>query len=181
MTQQNPWKRVSSKVVYKNPWITVREDQVIRPDGKDGIYGVVQPRIATGVIALTPTREIVLIGQYRYPVECYSWEIVEGGGDDGETPLAAAKRELREEAGIEAHKWQQLGDVVHLSNCHSSEQAYFFVAEDLSFGVPQPDSFEILQTQTVPFERALAMVDQGEITDAMSIIAILRLERLWRS
>ena len=109
MSTENPWKRIESRTVYTNPWLTLREDRVIRPDGKSGIYTVVETRIATGVVALTPDEEIYLIGQYRYPTEEYSWEIVEGGSDPGEDPLDTAKRELREEAGLVAAQWAAPG------------------------------------------------------------------------
>jgi len=102
---QNPWQTKSSRLVYENAWIRVREDQVTCPDGQPGIYGVVETRIATGVIALTPQHEIYLVGQFRYPTGEYSWEIIEGGTEDGEEPLAAAKRELQEEAGLVARTW----------------------------------------------------------------------------
>ena len=173
----NPWKIRAERVAYKNPWITIRECDVIRPDGKPGIYGIVDTRIATGVIAVTPENEIFLVGQYRLPVNVYSWEIIEGGSDSGESPMEAAKRELHEEAGITAALWQQLGGEVHLSNCHSSEVGYFFIAEHLTYSEATPDETELLAIKKVPFKSALVMVDSGEIQDAMSIIAILRASR----
>ncbi|MCB0344448.1 MAG: NUDIX hydrolase [Bdellovibrionales bacterium] len=173
----NPWKTVSSKNIYTNPWLSLREDQVIRPDGQPGIYSVVETRIATGVIALTPEMDVYLVGQYRYPTECYSWEIVEGGTDDEETALAAIKRELQEEAGLLAAKWHNLGGKIHISNCISAEVARLFVATDLSQTQSAPDGTEVLEVRVEPFEHCLQMVERGEITDAMSIIALLRLEQ----
>lgn len=178
--ERNPWKTVSTRTVYTNPWITVREDQVIRPDGNPGIYGVVETRIATGVIALTPQFEVFLVGQYRYPTGIYSWEIIEGGADPGEPPLEAAKRELREEAGVLATEWEQLGDEVHLSNCFSSERALFYLARGLTETEREPEGTEVLQIRTAPLVECLGMVDRGEIKDAMSVIALLRLERQLR-
>ncbi len=128
MNRANPWKTLQSKVTYQNAWITVREHDVIRPDGKPGIYGVVETRIATGVVALTDSHEIYLVGQYRYPTNEYSWEIIEGGSDPQETALDAAKRELKEEAGLMAASWEPLGSEIHLSNCHSSEVGFLFTA-----------------------------------------------------
>ena len=177
MPTRNPWKRLSSREVYRNPWLTLREDQVIRPDGSEGIYSVVETRIATGVCALTPNRELYLVGQYRYPTDVYSWELVEGGTDDGETPLEAIQRELREEAGLVARTWTPLGGEIHMSNCISSEVGYLFVAEDLEEVEPDPECTEVLQVKRVSFDEALAMVDSGEIVDAFSIMGILRLER----
>ena len=127
MTPKNPWKTLSSRPIYENPWLRLREDQVIRPDGKEGIYGVVDTRLAVGVIALTPEKEIFIVGQWRYPLNRYSWEIIEGGGDPNEDGLVTAKRELKEEAGLVAETWRTLGGEVHLSNCFSSERAVFFV------------------------------------------------------
>ncbi len=170
---QNPWKTLSSRPIYSNPWISVREDQVIRPDGQPGIYGVVETRISTGILALTPDEELYLVGQYRYTMGEYSWEIIEGGTDEGEEPLDAAKRELREEAGLVAEHWEPLGGEIHVSNCHSSERGYLFVARGLSHVGASPDPTEELRIKKVPFDTALAMVMRGEIKDAIAIIGIL--------
>lgn len=178
MERKNPWKTLDSKVVYQNPWITVREHQVIRPDGKPGIYGVVEARIATGVVALTPKQEIYLVGQFRYATNEYSWEIIEGGTDRDETPLSAAVRELQEEAGLIAQKWSPLGGEIHLTNCHSSEIGQLYLAEDLSTTDTNPDGTELLELRKIPFAQAVQMVDAGEIKDAMSIIGINRTAEL---
>jgi 8-oxo-dGTP pyrophosphatase MutT (NUDIX family) len=175
--ERNPWKTLGTKVVYENPWIRVREDDVIRPDGKPGIYGVVQTRIATGVVALTEDRQVYLIGQWRYPHEEYSWEIVEGGSDDDETALEAARRELREEAGLEARHWEPLGDELHLTNCHSDERGYLFLATGLTEVGAAPDGTEELAVKKLPLEDALAMLDRGEIKDAMTVMGLLLLAR----
>lgn len=177
MSERNPWKTISSRDVYANLWMKVREDQVIRPDGNPGIYGVIEARVATGVVALTPEHEVFLVGQYRYTTDEYSWEIIEGGADPGEEPIEAARRELKEEAGIVASHWEQLGGVVHLSNCISSEIGYLFVARDLEFTEPDPDGTEDLTLKRLPFSEALAMLDRGELKDSMTIIGLLRLSR----
>lgn len=179
--QCNPWKTVSTRIVYSNAWIKVREDNVIRPDGKPGIYGVVESRAATGVVAVNSAFEICLVGQYRYPVNTYSWEIIEGGAEFGEAPIEAVKRELREEAGLAAQAWEQLGNVIHLSNCHSSEEGYLYLAQELTAVQSAPDATEELQLKYVPFAECVTMVESGEITDAMSIIGILRAERVLKS
>jgi len=181
MTERNPWTTLSSRVVYTNPWITVREDQVIRPDGQPGIYGCVETRLATGVVALTPSREVYLVGQYRYTMGEYSWEIVEGGSDPGEDALTAVKRELREEAGLVAARWRPLGGEIHLTNCHSNERAWLYLATELTEVPPDPEGTEELKVKTVPLEEALRMVDDGRIRDAMSILGLLRLDRLVRA
>lgn len=178
MTIGNPWKQLSTRLVYENPWIRVREDQVISPTGSSGIYGVVECKIATGIVALTEDQQVYMVGQYRYPTDTYSWEIPEGGGNDGETPLVTAQRELREEAGLVATDWQPLGGEIHLSNCFTSERGYLFLARGLSQGASQPDETEALQVKTVPFRECLRMVESGEIVDSLTIIAILRAARV---
>ncbi len=175
MSTDNPWTTTGTRTVYRNPWITVREDQVIRPDGTPGIYGVVDTRIATGVVALTPDDDVYLVGQYRYAIDRYSWEIIEGGGPHWDDPQDIAARELREEAGLTAAGWRPLGHEFHTSNCITSEVAYLFVATDLAQTTPDPDPTEVLAIRTVPFARSLDMVRSGEITDAMSVMALLLL------
>jgi len=179
--ERNPWRTLESREIYKNPWIRVREDQVVRPDGSEGIYGVVETRIATGAVALTDDGEIYLVGQYRYPTDMYSWEVPEGGADPGEDPLAAIQRELQEEAGVIAEEWTQLGGVIHLSNCFTAEIGYVYIARNLREVPSEPEATEVLQVRKVPFAEAVAMVDGGEIVDAMSMLAILRAERFLRS
>lgn len=175
MTIENPWKRTGSRVVYTNPWISVREDQVIRPDGKRGIYGVVETRVATGAVPLTEDGRIYLVGQYRYPLDCYSWEVPQGGADPGEQPLAAVQRELLEETGLEAAQWVPLGGEIHLSNCISSERGFLWIARGLErTAEPEPEGTEVLAVKCIPLEEAYAMLLSGEITDAMSIIALHR-------
>jgi 8-oxo-dGTP pyrophosphatase MutT (NUDIX family) len=177
MSTDNPWTTTGSKVVYENSWIRVREDQVIAPGGRETIYGVVETRIATGVLAMNEAQEIYLVGQFRYPMNEYSWEIIEGGADLNEEPLAAAKRELAEEAGLVAAHWEPLGSEVHVSNCISSERGYLYLARGLTEVPASPEDTEILQIKKVPLSDALAMVDSGEIKDSLSIIALLRAAR----
>lgn len=177
--ERNPWTTLSSKVVYENAWMRVREDQVLRPDGEPGIYGMVVKGAATGVVAIDEQDRVVLVGQYRYPTSRYSWEIVEGGAEAGETPLEAIQRELAEETGLAARSWEPLGGEVQISNCVTAELGYLFVARDLyAVGDPSPDATEELRVERVPFAEALARVDSGEISDAFSVIALLRLARL---
>ena len=171
----NPWKTLSSSQIYTNPWFSVREDRVIAPDGRSDIYHVVSAgRVAVGIVPLWEDGSITLVGQYRYPVQEYSWEIPEGGGDVGSEPVESAKRELREETGLLADTWQYLGRV-HTSNCFVDEVCHLFVATHLRQGPADPSPEEILQVQRLPFQEAVTMVRDGSITDAISIAAIFHL------
>lgn len=175
--RKNPWTTKSSRPVYENPWIRVREDEVIRPDGEGGIYGVVSLKnVATGVIAMDEAGRIALVGQWRYPLEQWSWEIPEGGAPEGEDPLDAAKRELREETGITAGNWRILLRS-HISNCVTDEVAIVYLATRLDCGVPSPDPEEELEVRWVSFDEAIRMVEAGEITDAVSQLGILAAAR----
>ena len=174
----NPWQTLSSRPVYDNPWIHVREDQVIRPDGKPGIYGVVHYKnLAIGILAVDDEGYVQLVGQYRYAMNRYSWEIPEGGCAEGEDPLRAAERELLEETGLQARNWKLVGEA-DLSNSVSDEKALWYLATGLTQGKPQPDGTEVLQHRRVPLAEALRMIDTHEITDALSIIALLHYARL---
>ncbi len=170
---RNPWKTVSSKEVYKNAWIRVREDQVIRPDGKPGIYGVVEFPGSAGIVALNDKKEIALVGQWRYTLNRYSWEIPTGAIDKGESPLEAAKRELHEESGLSAKQWKTLG-TMDTSNGVTNEVAHLFLATDLTQGANAPEAVEDFAFQWIPFERAVDMVLKNEITESLSIATILR-------
>lgn len=175
---KSPWQTVSSRYPYENAWMRIREDQVVRPDGAPGIYGVVETMRAAGVVALTRDHEVVLVGQYRYPTKVYSWEIVEGGTRPHEHPIDAVRRELREEAGLAAKHFMLLGPEMHLSNALTDERAFLYLAWELSETAADPEGTEVLDVQRVPLRAALGMVRRGEIVDAMSIVAIERAARL---
>ena len=169
----NPWRTLASRQVYDNAWINVREDSVIRPDGEQGIYGVVHfKNIAVGILAVEDD-SIYLVGQYRYTLEQYSWEIPEGGCPEGEDPLDAAKRELAEETGLRAENWEKMG-TAHLSNSSSDELAIWFLATGLKQGEHNPEGTERLTIRRIAFNEALEMVFKGEITDALSQLAIMQ-------
>jgi 8-oxo-dGTP pyrophosphatase MutT (NUDIX family) len=175
----NPWRTLDSRRVYENPWIAVREDSVVRPDGEPGIYGVVHYKnTAVGVLPLEDDH-VYLVGQYRYPLERYSWEIPEGGCPEHEEPLSAARRDLREETGLEAKSWRRLGEAF-LSNSVADEYAVWFLATDLVPGERQPEGTEVIGVRRVPLREAVAMAMDGRITDALSVLALTTyaLERL---
>ncbi|HKG55661.1 MAG TPA: NUDIX hydrolase [Candidatus Limnocylindrales bacterium] len=173
--RESPWRRHSRDVAYENAWITVWHDDVTRPDGGAGVYGVVHFRsVAVGVVAIDEHDEVTLVGQYRYTLDAWSWEIPEGGVPFGEDPLDGARRELREETGIEAADWREIGRF-HLSNSVSDEAAVAYVATGLTTGVASPDETEALDVTRVPFDEALAMTLDGRITDALSVLALQRI------
>jgi 8-oxo-dGTP pyrophosphatase MutT (NUDIX family) len=170
----NPWEKLSTRVVYDNPWIRVREDAVVRPDGRQGIYGVVHfKNVAVGVLAVE-AGDLYLVGQFRYTLERYSWEIPEGGCPAGEAPLQAARRELEEETGLRAKRWTKMGEA-HLSNSVSDELAIWFLARELEQCARRPEGTEKLLVRRVSLDKALEMVNSGEITDALSMLAIQQL------
>jgi 8-oxo-dGTP pyrophosphatase MutT (NUDIX family) len=175
---RNPWKMLSSRIVYKNRWLRVREDQVLRPDGGPGIYGVVEIRPSVGVLAINANDEVAIAGQWRYALGRYSYEIVRGGSEEGETDfLAVAKRELREEAGFKAREWEPLG-AVDVCNGVTTDVQHLFVARDLTFVGTNQDPFEEIHTDWRPFSEAVRMVLEGEITEVCSVAAILKYQAL---
>lgn len=166
--------RHSRRVAYENAWITVWHDEVSRPDGSPGIYGVVHfGNLAAGVVAFDDEDRIALVGQHRYTLDRESWEIPEGGVPPTETALEGIQRELREETGVEASDWQELGRL-DLSNSVTDEEAVLFIARGLRHGEATPEPTESLSVRWVPFDEAVAMTRDGRITDAISVAAILR-------
>jgi 8-oxo-dGTP pyrophosphatase MutT (NUDIX family) len=175
-----PWTRHARREAYRNPWITVYHDDVTRPDGEAGVYGVVHfANVAVGVVAIDDQDRVVLVGQHRYPLDAVSWEIPEGGSPHGEDPLDGGRRELLEETGLTARTWRQIGRY-ELSNSVSDETAIVYLATDLSEGIAQPEGSEQLELRWLPFDQVLAMVASGEIADALSVLPLqaLALERL---
>ena len=177
---KNPWTTLDSTTAYENQWIKVTHHNVLNPSGNPGIYGVVHYKnLAIAIVPLDKDNNTWLVGQYRYTLDEYSWEVPEGGGPLGELPLESAKRELLEETGIRADAWQEVGKL-HLSNSVSDEVGLVFVAKDLHFGEAKPDETEDLKIKKLPFEEAVEMVARGEITDALAVSAILKVDLLMR-
>jgi len=167
-----PWRRRSRTQVYANAWITVWHDEVDRPDGSPGIYGVVHfANEAVGVVVLDDDDRVLLVGQHRYTLDRYSWEIPEGGSPSGEPAVEGAKRELLEETGVTADGWRPIRRFT-LSNSISDESGVLFAARARSHEAPSPDPTEDLAIRWVPFDDAIAMIDRAEIVDAMSIMAL---------
>lgn len=177
--EENPWKTLEAKAIYENPWIQLTEFDVINPGGGTGIYGKVHfKNRAVGVMVLDNQGNTYLVGQYRYTIDEYSWEIPEGGGPIESDPLESAKRELLEETGLVAQQWELLAEM-HLSNSVSDELAILYLATDLTQYQSEPEETEALQIKKLPFEAAFQMVMDGSIKDSMSVAAILKTKLLF--
>ncbi len=174
--QINPWKILDQKKIYENPWIELTEFQVINPTGGNGIYGKVHfKHKAVGVIPLDENWNTWLVGQYRFTLNQYSWEIPEGGGEMDEDTLNEAKRELLEETGLIAKNWTKIL-TMHLSNSVTDEWAVIYLARGLEQKDAQPDETEKLSVKKIPFDEVVQMVEDGLITDAMAVAAIQKIQ-----
>jgi ADP-ribose pyrophosphatase len=171
-----PWLKKRSEIKYDNPWIQISHEEVVNPNGGDGIYGVVHYKnLAIGIIPIDHEGNTWIVGQHRYPLNEYSWEIPEGGGALHVDPLVSAKRELLEEVGITANNWDLLIEM-RLSNSVSDEKALIYVATDLQYQASEPEESEQLEIRKIPFDQLLEMAIKGEITDSMSVAAIFKLQ-----
>lgn len=173
MTAKNPYDLLSSKEVYRNPWIRVREDRVKNPDGSDGVFGVVDGKPGSTVLAVNALGEAHLIREFKYGIGRWSTEAVSGGIEPGETPLEAARRELREETGLTAAEWHELGTVDPFTAVVKCPN-YLFLALGTEEGQNSPDSGELIECFRVPFSGALQMVIDGQITHSASCVVILK-------
>jgi 8-oxo-dGTP pyrophosphatase MutT (NUDIX family) len=170
-----PWRRRMRRTAYENPWITIWHDEVDRPDGSPGIYGTVHfANVAVGVVVLDDEDRVLLVGQHRYTLDRYSWEIPEGGVPSTETPEDGARRELLEETGVTADEWRPLVRF-DLSNSVTDETGWVFAARAIGHGTATPDPTEDLAIRWVAFDDALAMIERGDITDAITILGLHRL------
>ena len=170
----NPWVTKSSNAIYENPWIEIIEHQVVNPAGNDGIYGVVHFKTkAIAIIPLDENKNTWLVGQYRYPLNSYEWEIVEGGCHEGYTPLETAAQELHEEVGLKAESYQMILEM-QLSNSTTDEVSYTYIAKGLTYIGEEPEEDERLAIRKVPFEEVYQMVLKGEIRDSLSVASVLK-------
>ena len=175
----NPWVTQSKKIVYENSWIQVEAHRVLNPVGKEGIYGTVHFKsIAVGAVPLNVNLDTWLVGQYRYTVDEYSWEIPEGGCPLNTDPLTTAKKELKEETGLVAKKWTKGLDRLWLSNSVCDEEAVFYVAQDLEMGESELEDTEDITLWKLPFEKACSMALNGEIRDILSVLSLIQTKRM---
>lgn len=180
MEERGPWKTLKAEERYATPWISVSHHEIIDPSGREGIYGVVHFRnLAVGIIPLDADGNTWIVGQYRYPINAYSWEIIEGGAPRDQPPIDGAVRELREEAGIVAKHWTEVLRM-DLSNSASDEEAIIYVAQGLTFFEPEPDHNEQLEIRKLPFHELVAMVVRGELRDSLTVAGVLKVDRLLR-
>ena len=181
-SKSNPWTTKKSETIYENPWIHVVKNDVINPNGGDGEYTVVHFRNrAVSAVPIDEHGYTWLVGQYRYTMDSFEWEVPEGGGPMNEEALESAKRELQEETGLIANRWDMLFSDVQLSNSVTDELAYGFVARDLTQCEAAPDETELLQVKRLPFEEAIEMIYRNEIRDGFSILSLLQAQHLLRS
>lgn len=176
---KNPWITKTTATVYESAWIKVDRSDVINPVGNPAVYSVVHfKNLAIGILAIDKDFNIWLVGQYRYPLKEYSWEIPEGGGPIGIDPVESARRELKEEAGIVAKRYEEF-QRLHLSNSATDELAITFLATDLSFEESEPEESEVLQIKKLHLDEAFNWCMQSKITDAISVAAILKAKWLY--
>lgn len=175
---RNPWTTLSERTVYDNAWLRISHREVQTPAGTDGIYGVVHfKNHAVGIVPVDEEGYTWLVGQFRYTLNAYSWEIPEGGCPVGTDTLETAKRELREETGLQAREWTRLLEF-HTSNSVTDEWGVAYLARGLTQGQAAPEDTEELQLRRLPLREAVAMVMDGRITDALSIMALQRVALL---
>jgi 8-oxo-dGTP pyrophosphatase MutT (NUDIX family) len=171
---KQPWQTLAARLIYDNAWIRVEEHDVINPSGATSIYGkVCFKNLAVAIVALDEAENLVLVGQHRYTLGEYSWELPMGGAPATETPLGAAQRELKEETGVHAQDWREVKRL-HTSNSITDELALVYLARELTNGEPQFEATEDLRIRKLPLTEAVRWVLDGRITDAVSAAGILK-------
>jgi ADP-ribose pyrophosphatase len=171
-----PWRTISTRPVYVNPWMRVREDIAEMPDGRRTLYGVIETAAAVGILPFVDADTVMLVGQYRYVARAFQWEIPTGGMMTGESELVAAQRELAEEAGYRAGHLEKLC-TFHSSKSVMDETAHLYIATDLTPMSHEPDATEFIECRAWPFADVLEMVVRSEIVDAMTVVAVLHAAR----
>ena len=172
--QDNPWTFIDGHTAYESPWISVSHHNVLNPAGNPGTYSIVHfKKWAIGILPLDQDNNTWIVGQYRYPLKKYTWEIPEGGGDLDTDMLESAKRELKEEVGIIAADWQ-LVQQLQLSNSATDEIAFIYIARDLTFTESEPDEDEELRVRKIHFDELYELVKKGEVTDSLTVAAVLK-------
>ncbi len=171
---ENPWTKLSREVKYENNWVRLEEDKVLNPAGNPGIYGVVHFKTyAVAIIPLDENNNTWIVGQYRYPLQSYEWEVVEGGCPENTSPLETAHRELIEEVGLKAAQMKLILEM-QLSNSTTDEISYTYIARGLTYVGEQPEEDEKLSIRKIPFEELYQMTLRGEIRDSLSVASILK-------
>ncbi len=174
----NTWKKLNGKTIYENPWIRLEEDDVINPGGGKSIYGKVHfKNYAIGIIPLDSEMNTWLVGQWRYPLNEYSWEIPMGGGPLNEDIEKSAKRELKEETGLSCGSLELI-QTIHTSNSVTDEIGFIYMARELTQGETEFEETEDLEIMKIPFSKVLAMTLDGQITDSLSVAGILKMARI---
>ena len=177
----NPWQTLGTEIKYQNPWIRVRQDEIINPSGKPGVYGVVSMKNkAIGIVPIDSEGNTWLVGQYRYALSEYSWEIPMGGGPVELDVLESAQRELREETGLLAARWTRIARL-HTSNSVTDEEGFVFLAEELTQGEWEPEETEDLRLWKLPLAQAVELCMSDRITDAISVAGLLKAEKVLAS
>lgn len=172
--EDNPWTILHTEQVFESPWIRVVKHDVINPGNQPGIYAVTHfKNIALGILPLDEDLNTWIVGQYRFPINAYSWEIPEGGGALDIDPIDSAKRELKEETGIVAGEWELIQQL-HTSNSATDEVAYIYIARNLTFEEAEPEPSEQLQIKKIHLNELYRLVQEGEITDSLTVAAVLK-------
>jgi 8-oxo-dGTP pyrophosphatase MutT (NUDIX family) len=172
---ENPWETKNSKIVYETKWMKIREDEVVRPDSSDGKYSYVDTPDSVYIVPITTDGKVYLIAQWRYPTKTFSWELPGGGGDGGDI-LESAKRELKEETGLEAEEWTEVGTLQPMNGV-VAEIEHVFIARKLRETQDHKQTDDgITEIKKVRFDEIFEMIVQGDITDAQTIAAFTQVQ-----